>query len=289
MEQPDIQDSAVVEQTSSPASEHHESERLDDDLSLEGLHEEQQPDDDEIEDDLEGVKVRGKKDLVEKIKNERLMQADYTRKTQEVAEQRKAIEAQRAQVAQQAQMAQQYVEEIAAAKAIDYRLQQYGQVNWVELENSDPVQAIRLQREMRELQSARDQVTQSIAQKHQARTLAEQQEIAKQIQEGNAVLQREIKGWGPEKAAQVKDFALSLGYTSDMVDRITDPNLVKVLHDAMTLRQLRQNAAKAKSKPEPQAAPVTRISAPKAAANRDPDKMSTSDWLKWREAQIKRK
>ena len=54
------------------------------------------------------------------------MQADYTRKTQEVAEQRKAMEAQREQVAQQMKMAQEFAEEIGAVKAIDMRLAQLG-------------------------------------------------------------------------------------------------------------------------------------------------------------------
>lgn len=286
MEQPEVQDSAVVE-SAAPASEStNEAQAYDENLSAELL--EEQSTDDEIEDELDGVKVKGKKDLVEKIKAERLMQADYTRKTQEVAEQRKAIDAQRAEVAQQAQFAQQFVEEIAAAKAIDYRLQQYGQINWAELENSDPVQAMRLQREMRELQTAKEQVSHQIAQKHQQRTLAEQQSIAKQLQEGNAVLQREIKDWGPDKAAKLRDFGISRGFDAAAISQITDPRVVKLLHDAYTLDQLRQNA-KVKPKPEAQEKPVTRINAPKAAANRDPDKMSVQEWTQWREAQIKRK
>jgi hypothetical protein len=285
MEQPEIQDSAVEGAAPAPESA-PEAQVSDHDLDTDLLDQEQQAED-ELEEELDGVKVRGKKDLIEKLKAERLMQADYTRKTQEVAEQRKAIEAQREQVQRNAQMAQQYVEEIAAAKAIDMRLQQYAQVNWAELENTDPVQAMRLQREMRELQSAKEQVTNQIAQKHQQRTLSEQQEIAKQIQEGNAVLQREIKDWGPEKAAKLRDFGISRGFDAAAMSQITDPRVVKLLHDAYTLDQLRQNAKK-KPAPAPQEAPVTRINAPKAAANRDPDKMSVAEWTKWREAQIKR-
>ena len=286
MEQPEvIQDSEQTQGTTPAASESREANQPDQDLDA-GLLDEQQTDD-EIEDELDGVKVRGKKDLIEKIKSERLMQADYTRKTQEVAEQRKTIEAQREEVVKQVQMAQAFAEELGAAKAIDMRLAQFQQVNWDQLEQSDPVQAMRLQREMRDLQTARGQIAQSIAAKHQARTLAEQQEIAKQVQEGEAVLAREIKGWGPEKASEVRSFATSLGFTAAQVSGITDPRLVKVLHDAMTLQKLRETA-KQRQKPAPQEAPVTRISAPKAAANRDPDRMSTNDWLKWREAQIKR-
>ena len=146
------------------------------------------------------------------------MQADYTRKTQEVAEQRKAVEAQSEQVAQQMKMALEFAEEIGAVKAIDMRLAQLGQVNWDQLEQTDPVQAMSLQRQMRDLQAARAQVANQITTKQQQRALTEQQEIAKQVQEAAAVLQREIKGWGPEKEQQVTDFTLSLGFTRQQTE-----------------------------------------------------------------------
>lgn len=283
MEQPDVD--TLDSEAAPAASEPNEATAPESELD-EALLDEQQADD-EAEEELDGLKVRGKKDLIEKLKAERLMQSDYTRKTQEVAEQRKAVEAQKAQVAQQAQMAQQFVEEIAAAKALDMRLQQYAQLNWAEIEQSDPTQAMRLQREMRELQTAKEQLGNSIAQKHQQRTLYEQQETAKLVQEGNAVLQREIKGWGPEHQAKLTEFATSRGFDPHAVARITDPKVVMLLNDAMTLHQLRQRAT-TKPKPEAQAAPVTRLSAPKAGAVRDPDKMNAEEWVKWREAQIKR-
>jgi hypothetical protein len=287
LEQPEvIQDSAADQGNSTPAAETANSQ-TDDDLDA-GLLDDEQQTDDEIEDELEGLKVRGKKELIEKIKAERLMQADYTRKTQEVAAQRKEIESRQAQIAQQMEMAQQFADELGAAKAIDMRLAQYAQVNWEQLEQADPAQAMRLQREMRDLQAQRAQVAHSIATKHQQRTLAEQQAIAKQIQEGNEVLTREIKGWGPEKANEVRSFAASLGYSEQQIAGISDPRLVRVLHDAMTLNKLRENAKK-RDKPAPQEAPVTRLSAQKTAQTRDPEKMSADEWVKWRESQLKRK
>lgn len=288
LEQPEvIQDSAATEgQQPPPASE--STERPESDLLGELLDEQQ--DDDEIEDELDGVKVRGKKDSIEKIKSERLMQADYTRKTQEVAEQRKAIEAQREHVAQQMKLAEQFAEELGAVKAIDMRLAQFGQVNWEQLEQSDPVQAMSLQRQMRDLQAARAQVANQIATKQQQRALAEQQEFAKQVQEAEAVLRREIKGWGPEKEQQVTDFTLSLGFTHQQIKGITDPRLVKVLHDAMVLNQLRAKAQQ-KPKPEAQPAPVTRVTGGKSvqASTGPNDKQSMDEWLKARNAQLKRR
>ena len=290
LEQPaEMQDSATEQGNDAPqvteTSEEAPSTETDTELELQ---EDEQPTDDELEEELEGVKLRGKKEALERIKAERLMQADYTRKTQEVAELRKATEAQRAQVQQQAQMAQQYVEEIAAAKAIDMRLSQYGQINWAEVEQTDPAQAMRLQREMRELQSAKEQIGHSIAQKHQASQLAQQQELAKLAQEGEQVLAREIKGWGAETKAKLAEFAISRGFTEQALANVYDPKVVRLLHDAMTLHQLRESA-KAKAKPAPQPAPVTRLNGPKATATKDPDKMSPDEWLAWRNAQIKRK
>lgn len=287
LEQPEvIQDSAATEGQPPPASE--STERPESDLLGELLDEQQ--DDDEIEDELDGVKVRGKKDSIEKIKSERLMQADYTRKTQEVAAQRKELEAQRENAVRHMQLAEQFAEEVGTAKAIDMRLQQYAQVDWNQLEQADPAQAMRLQREMRDLQAARGQIAQSIAAKHQQRTLEQQQEIAKQLQEGNEVLAREIKGWGPEKATEVRSYAASLGFNDQQIAGITDPRLVKVLHDAMVLNQLRAKAQQ-KPKPEAQPAPVTRVTGGKSvqASTGPNDKQSMDEWLKARNAQLKRR
>lgn len=95
MEQPDteVQDSDVSETAPEPEAQ------TDDDL-IEGLPEQEPEVSDEVEEDLEGVKVRGKKDAVEKLKAERLMQADYTRKTQAAADEKRAVEAERATVKQ---------------------------------------------------------------------------------------------------------------------------------------------------------------------------------------------
>ena len=90
MEQLDAQapDSEIATANSEPST---------DDLSPDLLDEQQAEDgtDDETEEELDGAKIRGTKAAIEKIKAERLMQADYTRKTQTVAEERKAVEAER--------------------------------------------------------------------------------------------------------------------------------------------------------------------------------------------------
>ena len=81
LEQPaEMQDSATTG-AAPQVSEPEVPDNTDDDLSPELLEDDEQPTDDELEDELEGVKLKGKKDALEKLKAGRLMQADDTRKT----------------------------------------------------------------------------------------------------------------------------------------------------------------------------------------------------------------
>jgi len=288
MEQPEFQDSDVAETTA--AEESHaevvEQPGLDHDNS-DSTEQVDSEEEDEIE--IDGRKFALPKSAAEKLKAERLMQADYTRKTQEVAEQRKAIEAQAAAVKQQAEIHQQFVAEIAEVVSIDKQLQQYANVDWNRLSDEDPVQAMKLDRQMRELQHQRMQLAQNLTQKQQQQALARQQETAKSIQEGLAVLERDIKGWSPEVAKQVVNYAVqTLGAKQETVAGITDPGLIKAIHKAQLYDQLVAKQV-TKPKPEAQEKPVTRISNSKAGVQKDPEKMSPDDWLKWRNAQLKRR
>lgn len=275
LEQPAEQDSATPEAETSEALD------LD-----EGLLDEQQPED-EAEEELEGVKLKGKKDLIEKIKAERLMQADYTRKTQAVAEERKAVEEARKAVAQHAQLTQQFTKELGSLAAVDEQLEQFNQVNWAQLIDQDPATAQKLDLQRRALQDKRSQLSASITQRQQQALHMQQQEVARQVQEGQAVLQREIKGWSPDLASKLVQFGVERGFQAHDLQTVTNPAIVKLLHDAYTLDQLRKNASK--RQPVAQDKPVPTVTTQKAVAARDPDKMPTDEWLKWRNAQLKRK
>ncbi len=253
-----------------------------------GLPVEQTVDDeDELEDDLDGVKVRGKKELIEKLKAERLMQADYTRKTQEVAEQRKAVEAAQQQFQAQRQFEQQNLDIVADIRAMDREMAQLSQVNLQQLSDQDPVQAQKLMVRLQQLQTARGQAAQALTQRHQAFTQAQQQEAARQLEEGQRVLQRDIPGWGPELAQKLTAFALANGYSQAEVAAIRSPAMVRSLYREYQVAEAKKQATQ--RPPQVQTAPVTRVnSASKSRAAIDPDKLSPEQWLKWRNAQVKR-
>ena len=244
--------------------------------------------DDELEEDIDGLKVRGKKDALEKLKAERLMQADYTRKTQEVAELRKAAEAERQAVELEKQVHFQNMNEVAQIKAIEMRLAQFAQLNWDQLTDSDPVQAMRLDREARQLQAAKAQLEGSVSQRHAQFVQLQQQEAARQVEEGRRVLQRDIPGWGEELRTELVKYALANGYTQRELDAMKSPAMVRSL-----FREYQTDKAKKQATTRPkvtQEKPVTRVqSANKTKAVTDPDKLSPDQWLKWRNSQVKKR
>lgn len=256
-------------------------------LQPEELDGEQSEDEDDLEEDLDGLKVRGKKDAIEKLKAERLMQADYTRKTQEVAEARKQAEAERQVFETERQVHMQNLQEVATMRAIEMQLQNFAQVNWQQLADQDPVQAMKLDHQMRALQSQREQLRASVAQRYEQFTQTQQQEAARQLAEGQKVLQRDIPGWGPELASKLSAFALANGYTEREVAAIRSPAMVRSLYREYQMAEAKKQATK--RTPPVQAAPITRVnSASKSRAAIDPDKLSPEQWLKWRNSQVKR-
>lgn len=238
-----------------------------------------------ITEELEEIEYEGKKAKVPKeLRDAFLRQQDYTRKTQEVAAQRQQVEQQVAEFQRTAQFHQQHIGEVAKVISIDERLQQFRQLNWDQLTEADPVQAAKLDRQMRNLEAERSQLTQSISQKQQALAFQAKQATARQMEEGQRALEREIKGWSPELQKKLAETAKSIGYKSEELAQVSDPRAVKLLHKAYLYDQMMaQRTAKPAAVP---ATPVTRIQARASTAVTDPDTLSTDEWKKWRENQL---
>lgn len=243
------------------------------------------------DDGTEEVDYEGKKFKVAKeIKDALLRHADYTKKTQEVAEERRQVEAMRAQARENAVLQQEVLVEVAKVVSIDQRLAQFSNVDWNRFIDEDPIGAAKADREFRELQAHKAHIINEITQKEHAQNLKREQETAKSVQENMAVLERDIKGWSPQLQQELKAYALETGLTQEEIANIKSAAQVKALHRAYLYDQLvKKQQASQKSKPAPQSAPVTRIAAKQAGSNKDPDKMSSAEWLKWRNSQVTRK
>lgn len=282
MEQPAQQDSAVAPGAADTTTAVDTDAALVEALSTNAG--DAQTEDDEIEDEHDGVKMRGKKADVDRAKAERLMQADYTRKTQAAAAERTNDIAQRQLNMQQQQLQQQVVEEMAGVKAIERQLANFDKVDWRALAQADPGQAQQLTIERDELRNAHNQALNSLGLK-QAQTLQQHQAgLAKLTEQAHAYLSREIKDWNGDRDRTVAEYVLKQGVPAAAISNVMAhmPQFGVMAHKAELWDALNARVATSKPKPEVQAAPVTRIAPSRAKANTNPDSMSSEDYRRWR-------
>lgn len=228
-------------------------------------------------------KIALPKEVAERLKSERLMQADYTQKTQALAEERRQFQA---HTVEQQQKQQQYVQEVAKVVAIDDQLAAYANLDWNTLIAQDPQQALIYQQQQRTLESQRSAALNSLTQKQQQAALAEQQGIAKQAQDAESYFTREIKGWSPERSTALQQYAVAEGINPQVLAKalLQSPALAKAVHKAEMYDQLvKKQPTKPASAP---AKPAIKIGSSGASAVTDPSKMTDAQFAAWRRKQI---
>ena len=292
----DIQDDAVQNQEEPQEEEFVEDtvdESEDDEEIVEDTTETEEDEletEDDVEEDseeqtLETVKLKVNGEELEKPLDEVVALAqqglDYTKKTQEVAEQRKQLEsfeqqlkAQEQQFAEQAQLNNLLIEDVAKITALDQQLSQYANVDWQKLTDSDFVEAQKHYMAYNQLQQNRNDAVSQFEAKRQSALAKHQESLAERIKKGKEVLAKEIPNWSPETTQAVVTTGKEYGFTDDELNAIVDPRHVKVLHDAMQWRKS-QNKKPLVKKKVASAKPVVKPGAkdPKVAANSNAKKM----------------
>ena len=206
---------------------------------------------------------------------------DYTKKTQEVAEQRKAVEtmqeqlkAQEQQFMEQQQLNSLLIEDVAKITALDQQLSQYANVDWQKLTDSDFVEAQKQYMAYNQLQQDRNNLVSQFEAKRQEAVTKHQSALAERIKKGKEVLAKEIPNWSPETTQSVITTGKEYGFTDDEMSAIVDPRHVKVLYDAMQWRKLQSKKPVVKKKvasAKPVVKPGTKD--PKTSANSTAKKM----------------
>ena len=174
---------------------------------------------------------------------------DYTQKTQQVAEQRKELEAYAQQIQMQEQAFQQQVqlnnvliEDVAKITSLDQQLNQYANVNWQQLSDNDFVEAQKLFFTYNQLQQERSQLVSQFEAKKQQVVQKQTQLMSEKIAQGKEILAKEIPNWSPETNQALLSTGKDYGFSDAELNSIVDPRHVKVLHDAMQWRKLQQNS-----------------------------------------------
>lgn len=245
-EQLDEQDEQEVEAAESEGDESSEDEELEtDDEAIE---------EDSDEQPISVVKLKVNGEELEKPLDEVIALAqqgvDYTKKTQEVAEQRKALEeyAQTIQVQEQAfqqqvQLQNALISDVAQLQAVDNQLAQFNDVNWQELSDTDFVEAQKLFFTFNQLQQQRSTLANQLTDKQKYLQAQQAQSIAEKVEKGKEVLAKEIPNWSRETSQAIILTGKEYGFTDDELSMVVDPRHVKVLHDAMQWRKLQSNTA----------------------------------------------
>ena len=243
----------------------------------------EQADPDEVEEELEGVKLKGKKDALEKFRTERLLHGDYTRKTMTLAEERKALEAEHEAHRQTVQLHQVFQQESGQLTALDGRLQFLQKQDLQALSTQDPVKAQTLLIEMSQLQAMRGQLVNSLTQKQQQMQHAEQQETARLAGDARSFLSREIKDWSPTKDVELEKYARGLGINTQRLASflLRDPAIAVALDKAQRFDQLAKQRATKPTAELPK--PVSRVGGAAASNKKSPSDMSPAEYAKWRQ------
>lgn len=254
------------------------------------------------EDDTEEVEYEGKKFRAPKgVKSAMLMQADYTRKTQEVAEQRRVLQERDQELSKHTEVQRDNLVRVAGVVAMNNRLAQFEQLDFNAIRAQDPDRANSLQFEYLQLKGQRDNALtelQTEVNKQQSETAARR---AKQIEEGRAILQRDIQGWSPEVAGKLTQYAVAeLGFSAEEVGQVLDPRLIKWLHRTHSqsdtiAKQSKEIAALKKALAGKQVKPAAQVSQTNAGANprrttdSTGDKLSMTEWVKREQERVNKR
>lgn len=236
---------------------------------VEEAEEETEEEEKETEEEYAEIEIDGEVLQVPKKYEEYfLRQQDYTQKTQDLARQRQEVEV----VRQQAEAATKEKEflnsvwnEMLEANQYETLVKQYKEYL---TQNIDNLSATDVQKIQLQIEQARDQyneLTQAIQGKYQEFQQAQQQSKQELLKKGTEILKQKIPGWNDEAQKQVREYALSNGFTEAEVSSVVDPRQVEVLWKAKQYDQLKKGAKPAVQKVSkaPQIKPKSRNPMPK--------------------------
>lgn len=220
----------------------------------------------------------------EELKDALLRQSDYTKKTTEVSEQRQALEQAQRDFQQAQQIQQLNMQGHAQLMALQSQLEQYNSVDWGRYSEDNPSEAQQAFFQYNQLKDATQTLATQLQQQENAVLQDQQLKLARQMENTQTELARDVPGWTEDLRKTLVDYGSSMGYTKEQVEYAskTDPAAMKVLRKAQLYDQLKQQAKTPQSKT---VKPTSRVKG-RGKAQKDPEKMTDAEWLAWRNKQL---
>lgn len=199
---------------------------------------------------------------------------DYTQKTQQLAEERRNAQAELNAKAQVLQLREQVFDKAAEAKSLEAQLSQYQSVDWNALVDSDPVQAMKLDRQYRDLQTKYQQTVNEINHTQQQVQANQQRLNGEFLEREKQSLIRSIPEWSDRAKAtaerdEIKDALRKVGYSEQDIDSLTDHRHVVIARKAMLYDKLLSKKPEVQKRVADAPKPVKPGSAQKRNPNAD--------------------
>jgi len=249
----EVQQNDSVESAAQAILEAEEKESNSDDAEASEEQEAQEESDDDVEGDEESesqlytVKVDGKEIEVtlDELASGYTRQSDYSKKTGELANQRRAIQ-QQADAIQQERSHYSQVLGNARSNA-EAQLEEYKNIDWDALRQEDSLLFMQRRDEMRDLEKSIEDNT-----KEQQKLAAQAQQYQVQkfnhdVEHGRKELLGIMPDWNDKTSKEVREFGLGMGFSSEELSGITDHRSMAVLRKAMLYDNI-QNSQPAKKK-----------------------------------------
>jgi len=208
-------------------------------------------DDEQSEDDEEGideevvetetpavytVKIDGNEQEVtlDELRNGYQRQADYTRKSQSLAEQRKAYESNLEAVQSERGQYAKALETLSAQQGAD--IERFKAVDWATLKTEDPMEYMEKRLELQDAQDKISAVQTEQTRVHQQATEDTKVFLQDKLQKEAVTLTEKLPEYADPSSNlrdQIRTYAINEGFSAEDVDGITDHRVVLVLHKAM--------------------------------------------------------
>jgi len=174
-------------------------------------------------------------EVPEKYKDHFLRQQDYTTKTQEVAAQRREVEVLSEAMTQKMaefRFAEEVRPDVAKAEQLEATANQYHQYLRENIDSLSSTDIEKIRFSIEDTRRQRDEIVQSVQGKTTEFQQAREQSHRELLDKGTEVLRQKIPGWGKQQQEQVRDYALSLGFTEADISQVVDPRHVEALYKA---------------------------------------------------------
>lgn len=313
-EAPETTDNATPEDVDTIETEDNVTDDGDEGAGDDADNPEGSPEEDDSEDfEFEGVKAKVPKALAEAIAQGALRRADYTQKTQQLAEKTKGLESREAEINQRDEVYKANIETVAKLHLVEADLKTLDEVTpeqWAAIKAKDPDEYRDLKDQHRDLKDEKARLKGELDAKVDEAKRQAEEASTKEFTEARQAMGRALLGIdkatdGPdlsipglssknavEVLSKIETFATkSLGIAPAELAKVTDPRIIKGLHLAMQAVQaasVKQGAEKVAQTQKTQPARKVDGAAPNARKTTDSsgDGLSDAEWIRREQARL---